>query len=204
MSARRLPPRAKNIGVTHGKIVSRKSFVHFCLRIISHEAGDIEIESLAGTESLTNLVEVMCMKSSPKLVVIVVRDLLQKWGASCPGTPFFGHTLEQFEAAVQASFDTRAALEALDQQRKVLLERRHTADQASLLLVKNVVNAIKGDPTQGEDGELYGALGYVRSSMRVNGRSRARANGHAQSPPAAPAGEASVKTKEEATDNKAA
>src|SRR4029079_12687396 len=133
------------------------------------------------------------MKMSPKLVVTFVRDMLQKWEASCPEQSFFGHTLEQFKAAVQASFDTRAALEALDQQKKVLLERRHTADQASLLLVKSVVNAIKGDPTQGEDGELYGALGYVRSSMRVNGRSRARANGHTQPPPAAPAGDAPAK-----------
>ena len=144
------------------------------------------------------------MKTSPKEALIVILDLRQKWEASCPETPFFGHTLEQFKAGIQPSLDARAALEALDQQRKVLLERRHTADQASLLLVKNVVNAIKGDPTQGEDGELYGALGYVRSSMRVNGRSRARANGHTQTPPAAPAGDAPPKAHEEVTTDRAA
>ncbi len=77
------------------------------------------------------------------------------------------------------------------------LERRRTADQASLYLVRGVVNAIRGDPTQGEDGELYGALGYVRSSMRVNGRSRARANGHTQPPPAAPAGDVPATAQEE-------
>ena len=125
------------------------------------------------------------MKTSPKIVSSVVRDLMQKWEATCPERQFFGHTLPQFKAGVQASLDARAALEALDQRRKVLLERRHTADQASLFLVKGVINAIKGDPTQGEDGELYGALGYVRSSMRVNGRSRVRANGH--TPPRKPA-----------------
>ena len=144
------------------------------------------------------------MNSNPKEVLIVIVDMGQKWEASCPKQSFFGHTLEQYKAGIQPSLDARAALEALDQQRKVLLERRHTADQASLFLVKGVVNAIKGDPTQGEDGELYGALGYVRSSMRVNGRSRARANGHTQTPPAAPAGDAPVKAQEEVKTNSTA
>jgi hypothetical protein len=71
--------------------------------------------------------------------------------------------------------------------------------------VKGVINAIKGDPTQGEDGEFYGALGYVRSSMRVNGRPRARAKGRTQPAPAASAGDASPKTQEEVkTDSKPA
>src|SRR5689334_21861491 len=117
------------------------------------------------------------MKTSPSVVVSAILDLAQKWEATCPTRSFFGLTLEQFKAGVQPSLDARASLEALDRQKKIELERRRTADQASLYLVKGVVNAIKGDPTQGEDGELYGALGYVRSSMRVNGRSRARANG---------------------------
>jgi hypothetical protein len=134
-----------------------------------------------------------------------ILDLAQKWDASCPGQSFFGLTLEQFKAGVQPSLDARAALEALDRQRKIELERRHTADQTSLYLVKGVINAIKGDPTQGEDGELYGALGYVRSSMRVNGRSRVRANGRTQKPVVAPAGDAQVKAQEEVkTDSKPA
>jgi hypothetical protein len=123
----------------------------------------------------------------------------------CATQSFFGLSLEQFKAGVQPSLDARAALEALDRQRQVELERRHTADQASMYLVKGVVSAIKGDPTQGEDGELYGALVYVRSSMRVNGRSRARAKGRTQPAPAAAAGDASPKTQEEVkTDSKPA
>jgi hypothetical protein len=137
------------------------------------------------------------MKTSPSVVVSAILDLAQKWDASCPKQSFFGLTLEQFKAGVQPSLDARAALEALDRQRTIELERRRTADQASLYLVKGVINAIKGDPTQGEDGELYGALGYVRSSMRVNGRSRARANGRTQKPAVTPAGDAPVKAQEE-------
>lgn len=145
------------------------------------------------------------MKTSPSEVESLIVDLAQKWEAACPKQSFFGLTLEQFKAGVQPSLDARASLEALDRQRKVELERRHTADQASLYLVKGVINAIKGDPTQGEDGELYGALGYVRSSMRVNGRSRARAKGSTQQMPAAPAGDAPAKAQEEVkTDSKPA
>jgi hypothetical protein len=129
-------------------------------------------------------------------VVSAILDLAQKWDASCPKQSFFGLTLEQFKAGVQPSLDARAALEALDRQRKIELERRRTADQSSLYLVKGVINAIKGDPTQGEDGELYGALGYVRSSMRVNGRSHARAMGRTP-PPAPPAGDAPTNVQEE-------
>jgi hypothetical protein len=130
-------------------------------------------------------------------VVSAILDLAQKWDAACPMQSFFGLTLEQFKAGVQPSLDARAALEALDRQRKIELERRRTADQSSLYLVKGVINAIKGDPTQGEDGELYGALGYVRSSMRVNGRSRARAKGRTQAAPAAPASNAPPKPQED-------
>jgi hypothetical protein len=137
----------------------------------------------------------MTMATSPSDVMSVILDLAQKWDVTCPKQSFFGLTLEQFRAGVQPSLDARASLEALDRQRKIELERRHTADQASLYLVKGVINAIKGDPTQGEDGELYGALGYKRSSMRAAGRSRARAKDRASVP--APAGEAPTTAQEE-------
>lgn len=145
------------------------------------------------------------MKTSPSVVVSAILDLAQKWDASCPKQSFFGLTLEQFKAGVQPSLDARAALEALDRQRTIELERRRTADQASLYLVKGVINAIKGDPTQGEDGELYGALGYKRSSMRANGRSRARAKDRMQAPMAAPEEDAPTTAQEEVkTDSKPA
>jgi hypothetical protein len=38
--------------------------------------------------------------------------------------------------------------------------------------VKLVVNAIKGDPDEGEDGPLYSALGYVPESARLSGLTR--------------------------------
>ena len=36
--------------------------------------------------------------------------------------------------------------------------------------VNLVVNAVKGDPTEGEDGEFYAAMGYIRKSDRASGK----------------------------------
>ena len=140
------------------------------------------------------------MRINPTQTLDAITDLAQKWAAVCPEQSFFGHTLEQFKAGVQPSLDARANLATLDRQSKVELERRHTADQASNYLVQGVVNAIRGDPSQGEDGELYGALGYVRKSNRANGRSRVRANGHTQPPTAdtPPKAQEEVKTSNQA------
>lgn len=45
---------------------------------------------------------------------------------------------------------------------------------AGLALIGLVVNAVKGDPEEGEDGEFYEALGYVRKSERKSGLSRGK------------------------------
>lgn len=116
------------------------------------------------------------MRISPTQALNAMIDLSQKWEVVCPTQSFFGLTLAQYRARIQPSLDSRAALANLERQMKIELERRHTADEASVYLVNGVVNAIKGDPTQGEDGELYGALGYVRKSKRANNRARARVN----------------------------
>ena len=38
--------------------------------------------------------------------------------------------------------------------------------------VQLVVNAVKGDPTAGEDSDLYEQMGYVRKSERASGLRR--------------------------------
>lgn len=52
-------------------------------------------------------------------------------------------------------------------------------------LVTRIVNAIKADPNEGEDGEVYAALGYVRKGLRAGSRRRPRPVAGEQ--PAAPA-----------------
>jgi hypothetical protein len=53
-------------------------------------------------------------------------------------------------------------------------------------VTKCIVNAVKGDPEEGEDGPLYAAMGYVPASQRSTGLTRKRKNGEV--PPAAQAG----------------
>jgi hypothetical protein len=46
---------------------------------------------------------------------------------------------------------------------------RVTVDSTSLDIVRRIVNAVKSDPQEGEDGELYAAMGFVRRSDRSSG-----------------------------------
>ncbi len=51
---------------------------------------------------------------------------------------------------------------------------RDDADEASIATILLVVNAVKGDPEEGDDGELYEAMGYVRKRERKSGLSRGK------------------------------
>ncbi|MDO8545020.1 MAG: hypothetical protein Q7S40_31640 [Opitutaceae bacterium] len=50
--------------------------------------------------------------------------------------------------------------------------QRNDSDGVSLQTVQCVVNAVKGDPGEGPNGELYEAMGYVRDSERRSGLTR--------------------------------
>jgi hypothetical protein len=62
--------------------------------------------------------------------------------------------------------------------------RRDEADLVSLDLVDRIIAAIKAHPDEGEDGEVYAGLGYVRKGLRARGRRRPAATG-GQAPEAA-------------------
>ena len=42
------------------------------------------------------------------------------------------------------------------------IKRRDKHDEKSNLKLLQVVNSVKGDPDEGEDGDLYATMGYVR------------------------------------------
>ena len=46
------------------------------------------------------------------------------------------------------------------------------ADAASLETIKLIVSAVKGDPAETANGDLYEAMGFVRESERQSGLSR--------------------------------
>jgi hypothetical protein len=111
-------------------------------------------------------------KTNPKVALERITTLIRVWSTLRPNSSFYGKTLEQFKAEVKPSLDTRVELETIDQHRDATAVRRNDADVVSIELVNNIVNAIKGHPDEGEDGEVYAGLGYVRRGSRAKGRRR--------------------------------
>jgi hypothetical protein len=110
-------------------------------------------------------------------------EVAQRWEALRPAKTFYGLTLEQFKAARKQSEDERAALADLRGQIQATKTRLHDADVRLAEVTQGVINAVKGDPQEGEDGEMYVALGYTRKSAKYRSRSRRRGNGQVQPAP---------------------
>lgn len=110
------------------------------------------------------------MAGSPKDYGAKIAVVLKAWKDVCPTKSFAGMTLEQFTTKVQPSLDARAQLDTLEDQRLAAETDRDNADVDSMKQVNLVVNAVKGDPTEGEDGEFYAAMGYIRKSQRSTGK----------------------------------
>jgi hypothetical protein len=98
--------------------------------------------------------------------------IINAWTTLAPAATFAGMTLAQYKAKVQPTFDTRTAIDKLAAQTTSALDARDNADGLTTQTNQLVVNAVKGDPTQGEDSDLYEAMGYVRKSERKSGLTR--------------------------------
>ena len=105
-------------------------------------------------------------KRNPKVALERITTLRRVWSTLRPNSSFYGRTLEQFDAEVKPSLDARAELDAIDEHRAATAVRRDDADLVSTDLVDHIVNAIKAHPDEGEDGEVYAGLGYVRKGLR--------------------------------------
>ncbi|MFA6961951.1 MAG: hypothetical protein WC205_14440 [Opitutaceae bacterium] len=111
---------------------------------------------------------------NPKKSEIRISKVLSAWETLRPAKSFAGMTLAEFKAKLQPSLDTRTAIAALDNQLIAGQNQRDDADKESLDAILLLVNAVKGDPAEGEDGEFYESLGYVRKSERKSGLSRGK------------------------------
>ena len=109
---------------------------------------------------------------SPKKVAARLQKVIDGWTTVRPAKSFGGMTLEQFKAKVQPSLDTRSQLVTLKSQTTDSRVQRQQSDSASLETAQLVVNAVKGDPEEGEDGSLYAAMGYIPKSQRRSGLTR--------------------------------
>jgi hypothetical protein len=112
------------------------------------------------------------MPLAPKNTLAQLNQVLQAWETLRPTKTFAGMTLPQCKAKLQPSLAARASLATLEAQLTAAKDQRDEADKVSMASLQLVVNAVKGDPEEGENGELYEAMGYVRKSERASGLHR--------------------------------
>jgi hypothetical protein len=109
---------------------------------------------------------------NPKRTANKLQKLIDAWTTIRPTKSFAGMTLEQFKGQVQPSLAARGQLTTLQSQTTDSRMQRHQSDDASMDLAQLVVNSVKGDPAEGEDGSLYAAMGYIPKSIRRSGLTR--------------------------------
>ena len=99
---------------------------------------------------------------------------LHAWAKLRPGKTFAGLTLEQCTALIQPCRDVRAEIAESDLRLQSANARKATADSDFEKVLQRVINAVKADPEEGDDGDLYEAMGFVRRSVRGTGLTRRR------------------------------
>ena len=109
------------------------------------------------------------MPISSKDALVRVDNVTQAWSKLRPGKSFAGLTNEQYLVAIKPSHDIRAEIAEAELRLQSALARRVTIDETSLKVAQRVVNAVKADPEEGDDGELYVAMGFVRRRDRKTG-----------------------------------
>lgn len=96
------------------------------------------------------------------------------WATLRPQKSFAGLTLAQFREKTNATIAMRTAVTNLENQLIAANDRVDAADRVTNEILARVVAGVKADETEGEDGELYEAMGYVRKSERATGLKRPR------------------------------
>lgn len=110
------------------------------------------------------------------------------WKTLCPDKVFAGMKLTQFlTEKLQPCYDTRQTIVDLENQMAAALNHRENADLAASEAMSYVVNAVKGDPTEGENSDLYEAMGYVRKIDRKRKAPRQKLSTPIAVPPRSPA-----------------
>eukprot|EP01012_Entosiphon_sulcatum_P003338 TRINITY_DN11026_c0_g1_i1.p1 TRINITY_DN11026_c0_g1~~TRINITY_DN11026_c0_g1_i1.p1 ORF type:complete len:127 (+),score=24.57 TRINITY_DN11026_c0_g1_i1:53-433(+) len=109
---------------------------------------------------------------------------LEAWTNLRPTKSFAGMTLAEFKLAVGSSLEARARLAKANKDIDEALIDRENADRLTMPVLDRVIAAVVADETEGYNGALYAALGYVRKSDRNSGLTR-RAIAQATAPESA-------------------
>jgi hypothetical protein len=96
------------------------------------------------------------------------------WTKVRPEKAFYGLTLEQYRLRIKPYTDALAEVAAFEEGLAHAKAKRDLAEGPAMKITKCIVNAVKGDPEEGEDGPLYAAMGYVPESQRSTGLKRPR------------------------------
>lgn len=104
-----------------------------------------------------------------KNVATRVIEVLDAWDRMRPHKSFFGLSLEAFKLRAKPFLDARQEIAALESQISHAVSKRDAAALTLLDIVQGVVSAVKGDPEEGQNGELYAAMGYVPKNQRSKG-----------------------------------
>lgn len=94
------------------------------------------------------------------------------WRDIRPDKSFAGMTYPEFSKRIEPIITARTEVATCENALKAAISKRESADKTALAVALRVVSAVKADETEGEDGELYESMGYVRKSERKSGLSR--------------------------------
>ena len=98
---------------------------------------------------------------------------IKAWSLLRPNKTFAGFTLESFKKMVEPTFDLRQAVVDSDAHTQKLISRRCDSEVLSRKALRRLVSGVTADADEGDDGELYAAMGYMQRTVR-NSLHRAR------------------------------
>jgi hypothetical protein len=117
------------------------------------------------------------MSRNPSKLHDKLQIAIKAWSLRRPTKSYAGFTLESFKTAVAPSIDLRQELADHDTRGRELMARRDEADVRSKKALSRLVNGVKADEEDGEDGDLYVEMGYksrsARNVLQSAGRRRA-------------------------------
>jgi hypothetical protein len=100
--------------------------------------------------------------------------MISAWRSRCPDKIFFRMSLEDFSVIVAPCGAARERITSLKAQLREATRQCEEADRIARRAIVRVVNGVKGDPDEGEDGDLLGAMGYLKHTVRSEMLSEAR------------------------------
>ena len=115
------------------------------------------------------------MPKNPKDTIERLSKVVSAWETLRPAKSFGGLTLAQFKQAIAPCTTARAAIDQLEARQTEAIDQREKADLAAFSTLQLIVNGVRADAAEGENGELYEAMGYVRKSERASGLTRRKA-----------------------------